>query len=686
MVMPMYSSAALAEQVPWQQVGPVGAGMGMGMGPMPFSGFSPEVMERYAMVQENLMSHEFMALKQRVDKKYQVFTNRNLRMQADEDLYRLLQFEEEKGFEDEASSQYRTFTSNEPRTYADKIIRMVAQSAVNIKIPQAREMEYQRVTNQAKKDFIMAALKMADRRNQRMLKPTVQRQLAYYATIRGWYAGRALLTRDMMGRTQVDISVWDPISTVFEMDNDGLAWACNMSFMTAAEIQATYPDAMGMGMVDVDSQHEWLVYDYYDRQINAVFADGLELKQFTRHGAMDIPVFLGYAGEVPMQQSGYRATSHIDHLQYVGESCFAANRELYPKYNFISSVLMELVARAREHPYVHESPDGTKYLDKTPFVTGGVARTETGEKIEPLISNMALETPLFVQQIAGELQRGSLPHSSWGELQQAISGYAIQSLRQGTFTQVDPFLSAVQDAMWFISDKLCNQYATGWFMPIAIEGEMDAHAPMLVANASEIDITLAPDIPDDMAAKLGMAEMVRQNPDRLMSDAWIREKVLGVEDEEVQQDLVDAQMGMRMLPAAMSLTMMEALANRGEEGHAMEWLMDYQIQRQRSSMELMGLQIQNALMMLQYQIGMMTGQMPGGSMGPMGGSGDSGGGGEGSREGLAPNLSASVAPQQAMGVPQSNMGVPPNLQGGPNVPPGTPRPGASAATSMPFGG
>ena len=60
--------------------------------------------------------------------------------------------------------------------------------------------------NNDKERFIIGVLRSADERLSRSLVPSLKDQLAWYITIRGWYAGRALLTKNGNNRTTVDIT------------------------------------------------------------------------------------------------------------------------------------------------------------------------------------------------------------------------------------------------------------------------------------------------------------------------------------------------------------------------------------------------------------------------------------------------------------------------------------------------
>src|SRR3990167_7733262 len=171
-----------------------------------------------------------------------------------------------------------------------------------------------------------------------------------------------------------------------------------------------------------------------------VVAEGEYLKRPTPHGSSQVPVFLGYVGSVPVVQS----RSGLDTLPDVGESLFQHNRKIYESNNLIMSVMLENVVRSRDWIYKIFSRDGSKGLQEPPHEAGAEISLRTGEEdIVPLeLGQMAQETGAFMGLVAGQMQRGAIPYSVYGDVQFQLSGFAINSLRQGVETIVLPRLRA----------------------------------------------------------------------------------------------------------------------------------------------------------------------------------------------------------------------------------------------------
>ena len=563
------------------------------------------------------------------------------RMQSDYDLYIMRPFD--------AGDGYESYTSNEPRTYADKIISWMAAAELVIRIPNIEEPREERDVNDAKEKFLIGILRAADERLRRRLQPTLREQLAWFVALRGWYSGRALLHIDSKGKTQVDITPWDIMHTYWGEGEEGLAWACYRIQKTKDEILQQY----GISLDEQDDETPIDVYDYYDDEHNIVTTGNTILKQPTPHGADRVPVFIGMVGPQPLIQN-IDETSITDTIADYGESVFASNRELYEKHNFTMSVMMEMVARSRKQGIAITSRDGQKTLDEDPYKAGAEVALAQGENIEPLgLMEVARETGAYMGMVSGELQRGSIPHTVYGDLQFQLSGFAINTLRQGIDSVLNPRITAMEAAYTQISHLICDQYSNGMYDPISISGRdknrvyfSEAVEPESIGMAGTPEISLVSQLPEDDMSRMSMAQMAREGPTPLLSDIYVRDKILGLQDADSIEDSIKEQMAERMLPEASLWSLLQATENRGRPdlaqfyyGELMHLLQQKQMMRQQSMMP-------------------QQPQQPQGQ--PQGGGGP-------------PTANPQVMPNAMMGVPPPT----PTPQAGPNVPPGSPRPGGS---------
>ena len=573
-------------------------------------------------------------------------------MDADHNLYRLSPFD--------AGDGYQSYTSNEPQTYADMIISWLAGSDMIVRIPPAGNPRNSREVNNDKERFIIGALKSANERLMKRLQPCLQDQLSWYTTLRGWYAGRALLVKRDDSDTFIDITPWDPMHTYWGTDGDGLSWACYKVKKTRHEIESQYNVKLGTERMDEDGIE---VYDFYDREDNYVAIPHRYIKKRTAHGGTGVPVFLGPVGANPLIQS-LEWSSIEDTVEDYGESVFKSTRELYEKHNFMMSTMLELTARSRKQGIVITSRDGQKTLEEDPYKEGTEISLAQGEDVKPLgLLEVARETGVYMGMVSGELQRGSIPHSVYGELQFQLSGFAINTLRQGVESVLGPRIEALEHAYMQICNLLCDQYSSGAFTAMELSGRdnnrmyfSETITPQRVKEGGSIEISIVARLPQDDMSKYSMAQIAREGPTPLMPDLWIRDNILGVQDADQTDDAIKEQIAERTLPEAGLWSLYQAAMKQGRDDLAQFYLG-----------ELMAVMLSKAKMLSESLGGGVPPAPSAGALPPMPPGAPPPGGPPGVPPGVAPPAMMSGMPPPA-----------PTPQAGPNVPPGQPRPGAQS--------
>jgi hypothetical protein len=577
------------------------------------------------------------------------------RMESDYSLYRLDPYDAGDGFQ--------SYTSNEPSTYADKIISFLSSSEMVARIPQLSEDKEKRENNSKKERFFLGALRHADERLAKQMKPSLKAQLAWFISLRGWFAGRALIMKDKDEKSFIDITPWDPMHTYWSTGADGLQWACYKVKKSKEQIESEYNIKLAVN----DNYEDWLeVYDYYDKEVNiVVLSNGRVAKKATPHGSTNVPVFLGPVGATPMIQAMNDHVPIDDTIEDHGESVFKHNREVYENHNHVMSIMLEMTSRARKQGLKIKSRDGMKTLDEDPYKEGTEISLAQGEDIEPLgLMEVAQETGAFMGLVSGEQQRGSVPHSIFGDLQFQLSGFAINTLRQGIDSVLQPRMDALQLAYTTICMLLNDQYLTESFDAMELSGQDMNRAyfkeeikPSDIKDAGDIVVTFVGQLPQDDMSKMSMAQIAREGESPLLPDGYIRDKILGLQDTDDMEAAIREQQAERVLPEAALWTLLSASEERGRPdlaqfyfGELVTILNEKLAKRQESIMAAQ--QAMQPQPPPQQQQGLPGMAMGAGGAGP-------------------------TAPPQVM--PNAMMGVPPpipNPQGGPLVPPGQPRPGA----------
>ena len=115
------------------------------------------------------------------------------RMQDDHALYRLEPYDAGEG--------YQSYTSNDPQTFAEKVIGWITGAEMTVRIPHDGADPALRERNDMKERFLIGILRAADERLCRLMLPILRDQIGWYSVLRGWYAGRALLAKREGGST-----------------------------------------------------------------------------------------------------------------------------------------------------------------------------------------------------------------------------------------------------------------------------------------------------------------------------------------------------------------------------------------------------------------------------------------------------------------------------------------------------
>ena len=584
----------------------------------------------------------------KVESHYEATEPLRNRMDRDYSLYRLDSYD--------AGDGYQSYTSNEPSTYADKIVSFVTESELIARIPNVSEKEDIRNANNMKEKFFLGTLRNADERLKKNSMPSIKNQLSWYICLRGWYAGRALLVKDKDEKTYVDITPWDPMHTYWSLGADGLEWACYKVKKSKDLVESQYNIKLPRN--EEYDDEDWIdVYDYYDKEMNTVvLSNGRVAKKPTPHGADRVPVFLGPVGAAPMIQALNDMTPIDDTIADYGESIFKHNRENYEKNNQIMSIMLELTSRARRQGLKITSRDGMKTLDEDPYKEGTEISLAQGENVEPLgMMEVAKETGAFMGLISGETQRGSIPHTLYGDIQFQLSGFAINTLRQGIDSVISPRIEAMENAYTTMCMLLTDQYLTESFDVMELTGQdmnrqyfSEKITPAAIKDAGDMEITFVGQLPQADMTKMSMAQIAREGDAPLLPDIFIRDKILGLQDTDMIDDAINEQLAEKALPEAQLYTLMKAAEERGRPDLAQLYfgelttIINQKLQAQIQSMQ----QLQQVAMPQQQQQGM----------------------------GGPPTADPRVMPNAMMGAPPPA----PTPQAGPNVPPGSPRPGAQS--------
>lgn len=466
------------------------------------------------------------------------FTQLQSRWQTDFDLWREKPYNAGKG--------YYSYTSNYARVFADKLINMLVESALLIRVPEEVLTDEEVRTANNVERFLYGSFNLND---EKLLllpdMPTLRDQMAWYAIVRGGFGLRVYIHKNDEGETIPDISVWDLYNMSYGRSNKGLPWGAHSYKMPKRQAEEEYGVKTGT-TGDVDAIDIWNEEEY-----GLIIADQWGTEP-TAHNCGHCPVFILRAGAMPpVWQKNYQFTG-----KHVGESAFPAIRELMPIINKTMSDYLTMVRRGVKVPLGIWSNDGSVTIDEDIFQTekAAVVPFRSDVKIEPLIKEtMPQDATPFLNFISGELQRGGLPHTAFGELGFRLSGFAINQLQGQLSTVVTPFAQVIQRAYTIASLELLKQYSKKKNLPaVKVRGrtarnEAFGFPKADVIKASDIDgdwhpeIKLEPILPKDDAQKAQLAQVFRDGERPLLADETIQSELLGVRDTDLEAQKIDRQ-------------------------------------------------------------------------------------------------------------------------------------------------
>jgi hypothetical protein len=455
-------------------------------------------------------------------------------------------------------SEYDNYTSNEPRNLANRVMELLATAILQIRIPLQMEGEQERANISNAEKFIYGALNLADSRLRVAVQPSIQEQLAFYATLRGWIGIRAYIHKNTKGETIPDIAVWDILNTTWDTGAYDLLWGCHIRQITKGQAKAEY---------DIELKAKTAkLYDYWDNEVNAIIVGGKFVKEPEEHGLEHPPILITAVGPPPFIQS----EDYQDTIKDVGESIFGSNRNIYGPKNKMMTYLQTLVGQGVHNPMAVSSAGGKKTLEKSPYYKGSIVQldSEKGEKIEPLFKPTAPQDyDKLIAVITRDLSMGGIPPIAYGELNFQLPGYGIQLLTNAAIAVLAPRQKTMEMSYEWLGRELLTQYADGGFGKLKLHGR-DGSNEYFDVELSSKDVKgdwfpeakLLPSLPEDTAANYAMAQAAVKN--ELLSKESARDRLLGIQDPDMETQKILREKAMSM-PAIMMRRMAAALIKEG---------------------------------------------------------------------------------------------------------------------------
>lgn len=586
---------------------------------------------------------------------------------------------------------FEQYTSNDARTYSAKAVSIIANTAMVLQTAQNNDNRNARDDDNAAEQFAIGNFKSNDERLTDNGDLILSDAISWDLAIRGWSHGRHALVKDR-GRSWADATRFDPRNVMFEQGGTGgLLWLCNKTYVTRASIKEEY----GKSTPDTDEMELVAKYDYYDRKKNIVVVPQVQLTPvrnrrhgMVRHGRPRVPCWSVPASLQPMVMtppqgdSSAHASEMGNALKDYGESIFAENRRVWPAYQLMMSIMMELAARSRKPVFGIQSRDGIKLVEGNPFKSGAEIPLAEDEKL--VVYDMLQSAPdliNFMTIITGEMQRGGFPIIMFGETPATISGFAMNTLKGGVTDKVLPAVKAKTIVLKQITNAWRDHLNTRAFGILELSG-LGQNRKWFSATFSadtledlpELEIQLVPQLPEDDAAKMQLAIMSQQvGPDGkpLFSAYTARERFMQVQNSDMEADIIDQEMAGQD-PVVRAQRMTDALEKRGDREGAEIWHLTFELEAAKKEAAFQQAMASIAMLKLQLaQAGIDPTQVPAFEPGPPP---TYGGGFE--NDPSSAGFNPQTLPNAQQGIRPPQIGIDTPGQAGPFVEPGRERPGA----------
>ncbi|KKN75656.1 hypothetical protein LCGC14_0378960 [marine sediment metagenome] len=511
---------------------------------------------------------------------------------------------------------FKKFTSNDAATSLDLAAHLMGTAPVLIRVRKPKGKKQQQEIDNLKELAGIGWLSEADTRRAGLDMPSLQDALDGQSLLRGQTSQRVLLVKENIDtppgslglepgledlnvgpdgqtalatqpqiqrtRTFVDIQDWDPRNTYVFMGPNGKVAVCHKAMKTAEQILAEWGITLEDGTKNTDKEHA--TYEFFDEQIGWVSMKGRELKPETSHGMGTVPVDVHTVGWMPFFQAEGK-----DYEAHYGESFYHSVREIYDQQNFMLSILAEISSRSINQGLLVKSRDGSWTLDGDIRETGAELSVATGDDqdVVPMPPiEMVQASATFMGVVAGMAQRGTFPSSAFGELAFQLSGFAITQLRQGMEAPIGPPVKTVTLAFKGILNILGTAYATGNFDEMTLTGRMqdvgrtdfEEKIPIQVLQqGGNFDVEIVPQLPQDDANKVALANLYVQGDIPLADHRFVREKILMMQDVEQVERAVQEQLAKTGSPAALAFSNMLAAAEQENFELAEIWFTEWKL-------------------------------------------------------------------------------------------------------------
>lgn len=320
----------------------------------------------------------------------------------------------------------------------------------------------------------------------------------------GWYAVFAQVTPD---GTRCMAEILHP-AQVFSSWDDRMVECARIFNASPSELRR-----MAVGnkwSLSTEPTTSTTIYDYWwlddnYKVFNAIVAGRDLVKPETSERFSRIPIFTAPTGGLP--DIGLLAESADDWKGEIGQSFVAANENVYFYFNKWWTFMMQMVRDTAQPRWFEKSASGKPIMKpEDVFKRGAIFRGGPQDSIDPLqVQSIPVEVRGMQLDLEAQMQRGGVPFSMYGAVQQQLTSYAMSQVAASAHQMARPFHQAIINLITDIDNFWLEQLKAGGSKPY--EFEYPKQLPEDIRIFANYDIQ----IPGDITARATAARMLNPN-------------------------------------------------------------------------------------------------------------------------------------------------------------------------------
>ena len=435
-------------------------------------------------------------------------------------------------------------TSNRARVFGERVMAVLGEGEEQINIEGMRDGR--KMTDEETspiEEWFREIFKENDRNLAKQLMPDLDTYSLEQLCFRGRVGARVLTSTENFKWTG-EIYPCEMRRTVFDVGKNGLIWVATATTMSKDQVLDEYGKEITADVA--------VIWDYWDSEQEVVFLDFTRLEEAEQINELGYPPFV-----IKLAPSGTSFDTSPSALARHGDSIYSADRELFDEESKTWSIMQTMNYLTLSPPQVLKSKSGKKLPSEPVYRLGRIMALETEEGLEKVEApDIQASSRMFNALIDGALQRGSISHIDWGNLQFQLSQVAIATLASASRQVFTPRLTIYGTFKSEIAEMIRDQWLKfSLSARIGKYGHSKMYDPEMLQGDYSIEYKYYNTLPEETAAAYGLANIARSWED----DETIRRDILKYDNPTDITQKFESQQATKISRALGLYAMYEAL-------------------------------------------------------------------------------------------------------------------------------